>query len=83
MKTNVITYDEAIVRGNLNWGEDDNACEFHGIIPGYVVGSVLKQKKMELSMQVVVVLLMIMRKFLTLMRMSTGMIQVLVKICYV
>lgn len=42
MKTNVITYDEAIVRGNLNWGEDDNACEFHGIIPGYVVGSVLK-----------------------------------------
>lgn len=37
MKTTIITLNEAIRRGNLDWG-CDNDCEFHGIIPGYLCG---------------------------------------------
>ena len=44
MKTNIITLDEAIIRGELDWSKD-NDCEFHGIIPGYVCGFNLEVEK--------------------------------------
>ena len=37
MKTKVISLDEFNVRSGLGW-KDDNACEFRGIIPGYICG---------------------------------------------
>lgn len=44
MKTNVISFDEAVVRGNLNWHKR-NICDFHGVIPGYVCGFNLEVMK--------------------------------------
>lgn len=37
LKTNVITLAEAVNKGFCDW-EDENACEFHGVVPGYVCG---------------------------------------------
>ena len=37
LKTNVITLEDAVNKGLCTW-EDENACEFHGVIPGYVCG---------------------------------------------
>ena len=44
MNTNVISLDEFNARSGKNW-EDRNACEFHGIIPGYVCGFNLEVEK--------------------------------------
>lgn len=39
MKTTIITVDEAIKKG-ANWTDEakENACDFHGYMPGYVMG---------------------------------------------
>lgn len=44
MKTNIITVKEFNARSGKNW-KDENTCDFHGIIPGYICGFCVEAEK--------------------------------------